>query len=264
MTTPLSDNVTRLTDGDRTIYLVGTAHVSQESADEVSELIETVRPDTVCVELCRARYLALTRSTDDLERDLKRSLRNGQIGFALAGLALRAFQRRMGSRLGVRPGAEMLAAIEAAEKVGAQIELADRDVRITLRRSWASLSLRAKATLLAAIAASVVVRRVGVTAEQVEALKRQDVLEQVMDEFTRAWPQLRRPLIDERDEYLMSSVEAADGEVIVAVVGAGHIKGMIRHFGRPTDRAALEAAPEPPAWLRHLRRWLPSPLGGRG
>jgi len=134
-------NVHRLTFEDKEIILIGTAHVSKESAQQVEDIIEAEKPDTVCVELCRSRYDALTQKTRWQETDLLKAIKEKKAFLLLSNLMLTSFQRRLGKKLGIRPGEEILRAINAAEKTGAAIHLADRDIRTTLSRTWRLMRL---------------------------------------------------------------------------------------------------------------------------
>ena len=238
-----SDNVTILEDGDKTYYIVGTAHVSDRSVAEVEQVIEAVQPDAVCVELCDARYRALMDEDRWKKLDIFKVIKEGKTLFLLANLAIGAYQRRLGAELGVKPGAELLAGVKKAEDVGAKVALVDRDIHVTLRRTWANLGFFKKLGLLGAIMESLVTRKQDVGAADIEALKEQAHLSEMLEEFAEALPDVKVPLIDERDQYLMSGIEATEGQKIVAVVGAAHVPGMRTHFNTPVDRVALEVLP---------------------
>lgn len=249
----------KATGEEQTFHLIGTAHVSQRSVEEVTLAIETLRPDTVCVELCATRYAALTDERRFRTLDVPQLIREGRAGATLATLALQAFQKRIGDRLGVRPGAELLAAAEAAQRLGATLVLADRDVRITLHRTWANLGALKRATVLVGLFASAFGGD-ELDEEQVEALKKREHIADLMSELGRKFPDVKVPLIDERDQYLISHVEAAVGKTVLAVVGAGHIEGMLKNLGKDIDRAALEVFPKTRA-VEWLRAFMPIVLG---
>ncbi len=251
---PASSNVTVLEQDNRTIYLVGTAHVSDASVQEVQQVIEQVQPDVVCIELCQARYNALTSDAAWKNLDVFKVIREGKTLFLLANLAIGAYQRRIGQELGVKPGAELLAAAEKAKDVGARIELIDRDIHVTLKRTWANLGFWDKAGLLGAIIESVFSRE-KVSATDIENLKQQAHLSEMLNEFAKEMPKIKKPLIDERDQYLASGVNLAEGKKIVVVVGAAHVPGMRETFGKPVDRSVLEALP-PPSRLMKALNWL--------
>lgn len=251
----LGANVTVIEREGRTIYLIGTAHVSRASVEEVERVIELVRPDTVCVELCEARYSALTDESRWKKLDIFKVIREGKTLFLLANLAVGAYQRRLGEELGVKPGAELLAGIDKAHAVGAEVVLADRDIHITLKRTWGNLGFWKKTKLLGAIMGSLFAKEDKGEALKIEELKEQAHLSELMAEFARAMPEVKEPLIDERDQFLVSKIEEAPGERIVAVVGAGHVAGMKTWFGKPIDRERISQLPQKRS-LWGLLKWV--------
>lgn len=241
-------------DGDRTFYIVGTAHVSDASVREVRRVIEEVRPDAVCIELCQGRYNALTGDAGWRNLDVFKVIKEGKTLFLLANMALGAYQRRLGEKLGVKPGAELLAAAATAKDVGARLELVDRDIHITLKRTWANLGFWSKIGLLGGVLQSLT-NRDEISSTDIENLKEKAHLSEMLAEFARELPEVKEPLIDERDRYLISGIEEAEGKTIVAVVGAAHVPGMRDHFGKPVDRKALQALP-PPSKLARAIKWI--------
>jgi pheromone shutdown-related protein TraB len=260
--TALPASVTVLESGGTTYYLIGTAHVSARSTDEVREVIAQVQPDVVCVELDKGRHDALTRDSAFRDLDIFKVIREGKTLYLLGHLGLSSYQRKMGAALGVKPGAEMLAAIEAAGAINARVELVDRDINITLKRTWASVGLWKRSMMLSSMVVGfgeddAAKGGAPVTADTIEQLKEPQALSEMLAELSRVLPQVKRPLIDERDQYLMSGIEAAgkDARTVVAVVGAAHVPGMKTWFGKPVDRAALEQPPRPGlGWT--LLKWL--------
>jgi len=250
----LPDSVTVLEQGDKTYYIVGTAHISKQSVVDVKTVIDQVGPDTVCVELCQARYDALVNEDRWKNLDIFAVIKEGKTLFLLANLAVGAYQRRLGAQLGVKPGAELMAAVKKAEEIGAEVALVDRDIHATLKRTWASLKFFDKIKLIGAIVASLVSRE-EMAAEEIEKLKEKDQLSEMMKEFAEVMPAVQRPLIDERDQFLMSSIEEVSGEKIVAVVGAGHVEGMTRYFGQEIDRESLSIIPPKSRW-KGLLKWI--------
>ena len=242
---------------ERTIHIVGTAHVSKASVEEVRRVIHEVKPDTVCVELDQMRYEALTDPARWRKLDIFQVIRQGKVLFLMASLALQAFQKRLGDKLGVQPGAELLAGVEAAKELGAEVVLVDRDVQITLKRTWANLRFWHKLDLIGKLGASMFVEGDEITEEQIEALKDREQIGDAMSEFAKAVPRVKVPLIDERDQYLMSSIEEAPGDVVVAVVGAGHVDGMTKQVGKAIDRDALSKIPSPSYFVRALKWVIP-------
>lgn len=254
-----AESVTVLRDGTTTFHVLGTAHVSERSVTEVRELIHRLRPEVVCVELCKGRHDALTQDRTFRDLDVFKVVKEGKTLYLLAHLALASYQRRMGAALGVKPGAELLAAVEAAKEVGARVELVDRDIHVTLKRTWANLGLWKKSQLLASLMVGFDDGKGGnpVTAEDIEKLKEQKALSEMLSELSKALPEVKKPLIDERDQYLIAGVEASaqGARDVVAVVGAAHVPGMKQWFGQPVDRDAL-AQPPPPSLLWTAVKWL--------
>jgi pheromone shutdown-related protein TraB len=249
-----SGSVTRLEYEGRELYLIGTAHVSQKSVDEVGRVIRELKPDTVCIELDQTRYEVLVDPKRWRKLDIFQVIRERRLLFLLTSLALSSYQRRLGEKLGVRPGAEMLAAVEQARAVGAEVVLADRDIQATLKRTWSALSLWDKLQLIGVLVVSVFAKG-EISAEQVEALKDRDAISEMIREFAEVMPRLQRPLIDERDRYLISSIREAPGRSIVGVVGAGHVDGMVRYLSTPVDRDALSQIP-PPTLVSKVVKWI--------
>jgi pheromone shutdown-related protein TraB len=236
-----------LTVDGKTVHLLGTAHISSQSEEEVGRMIAEVRPDTVAVELCEPRYHSLTRPDTWREMDLLQVVRNKRATLLLMQLVLAAFQKRLGEHVGIKPGAEMLRAIEAAEAQGAELVLADRNIQVTLLRTWRGLRWWEKFKLVFQMLVSLVASA-EVSAEDIEALKQEDMLGQVMAAFADAFPRAKATLIDERDTYLAHKIRNAPGRTIVAVVGAGHLQGILAHLRREAGDASLaELEYVPPA-----------------
>ena len=234
----------------RQYIIVGTAHVSQESADLVRQVIAQERPDTVCVELDEQRYKTLSEQRKWESLDLKQVIRQRQLPTLMVNLLLAGYQRRIGQKLGVMPGTELLEATKAAKEFDIPITLVDRDVRITLRRAWASMSSWEKMNLMA----SGIVGAAGdeeITEEMLQEIKQKDVLSELMSELGEAMPVLKEVLIDERDTYIAQKTRHAVGSKIVAVVGAGHVEGIIETLREKPDIDLAEIETVPP----------PSPVG---
>lgn len=247
-------HVTTLEYQGKTIHLVGTAHVSRKSVEEVERVIREIRPDTVCVELDEGRYKMLVDNRAWRELDIFQVVRQKRVLFLLSSLALGAYQRRMGEKLGVSPGAELLAAVRSAEEVGAEVVLADRDVQATLKRTWANLSFWDRVQMSAGlISAPFAVEEIDEA--RIEELKDKDTIGEMMHEIAEQMPRVKVPLIDERDQYLMSKIQDAPGKTIVGVVGAAHVAGMVKRLGEKADLAKLSEVPGP-SGATALLKWI--------
>ena len=245
-----SPDVEVLSVGGREFILVGTAHISQESVDLVREVIEKERPDAVCVELDAQRYEALSRKKRFESLDLRQIIREKQLAALLINLLLASYQKRLGGKLGVTPGSELLEASKAAEEYGIPISLCDRDIRITLRRAWGALSLWKRLMLASSFLASAF-EDTELSEADLSRIKQKDVLSELMQELGEAMPALKIALIDERDAYLAQKIRETDGERLVAVVGAGHVAGMRKAIlaGVDTDLESINFVPPvSPVW----------------
>ncbi len=234
----------------REIILVGTAHISQQSADLVREVIEAEQPDVVCVELDSQRYKALVERKKWQDLDLKTVIRKKQLSTLLVNLILGAYQKKLGDKLGVMPGVELLEATKVAREKDIPIALCDRDIRITLRRAWNSMSFMNKLMLMSSGLAGIFEKQ-ELSEEKLQEIRQKDVLSELMKELGEAMPALKRVLIDERDHYLAQKILEAEGDKIVAVVGAGHVSGIVDILSdfQEKDLAELEVIPPvSPVW----------------
>ena len=243
----LPERVAHVKVEDRDIYLVGTAHISKESVDDVRTTIETIRPDSICVELCAARHQAMTQMDNWRKMDVFRVIRQKKAVFLLAQLMLSSFYRRLGEKLGAQPGAEMLEGARLAEETEVPLILADRNIEITLKRVWGYLGFWSKLKLIMHFLMSLFVHE-EIDSDMIEQLKKQDQLEAAMAEFADRYPEIKRRLIDERDTYLSEKVRTAPGRKVVAVVGAGHVDGIKEQIHEEHSLEELMQLPRRSIW----------------
>ncbi|MGZ4893919.1 MAG: TraB/GumN family protein [Halobacteriota archaeon] len=216
------------------IIVVGTAHISEESIAEVRRTIEEVRPDVVAVELDPGRYQALT-NPDQQSASIKDILSSGKLYQFLVHWLLAYVQNKLGAEVGVKPGSEMLSAIEAARSVGASVALVDRDINITIARFWAKMRLIEKLKMLIALLG------IGTTDEEIDLneITNDDTISQLVTELRQFSPNAAQVLVDERDAYLAGNLLKLRGK-IVAVVGAGHKEGIKHYLEHPELVPSLE------------------------
>jgi len=248
-----NSNTHRLSFEDKEITLIGTAHVSRESADLVEQVIEDEKPDTVCIELCQSRYQSITQKRRWQNTDLLKVIREKKAFLLLSNLMLAYFQKKIGEKLGINPGEEIMRAIQAAKAAGATIHLADRDIRTTLARTWRLMGLWTKMKLLTQFVVSAGELDT-IKQEDIEEMKNKDVLEMLLSEIGESFPGIRRILIDERDQYLAHKIRTAPGKKIIAVVGAGHVPGIQRYWDKPADTDMLDQMP-PKGKLSGVLKW---------
>ena len=231
------------------IILIGTAHISAESVEEVRQAIDKYKPDVVAVELCESRYKALTEKDRWENTPVTKLLQSDKAFLILAQTFLASIQRRLGKELGVEPGSEMIAAINEAKQRNLKVALVDRDITVTLRRAWRKMGLREKIRLGWAFLKGMV----GYDEEELSEidlkdLMKQDVISSMMEEFSKLAPSTTEVLIHERDEYIAKKIlDASKDGKVVAIVGAGHLSGIKEHLEHqdqlPRDLAPLEQVP---------------------
>ncbi|MEN9361769.1 MAG: hypothetical protein RL095_3304 [Verrucomicrobiota bacterium] len=328
-------NLTRLTRADGAeILLLGTAHVSQDSADEVKRLIEEEKPDCVAIELCDARLKNILDKEAWRKTDLVKVFREGKTMVLISNLVLASYQKNIAKKLGVKPGLEMIQACESAAAAGLTPQPIDRNVRTTLSRTWGLMSGKGKLNFLASIfgwnamlanlliflvllgaffipdskpatapaspaktdaaalspaapadaaaadsgfskkkflifgllaAVAISFMPIGrrretssegeLSREKIEELKKQDVLQNMLAEMGRDFPDIKHRLIDERDLYMVEKLRHVQGKKILAVVGAGHVPGMIANWQSQVDLEELDRQP-PPSKFGTFFKWL--------
>ena len=231
------------------ITLVGTAHISKESVEEVKKVIDSYKPDIVAVELCKRRYEAITKKDKWENTPITSLLKSNNAYLMLAQTFLSSIQRRLGKEYGVEPGSEMIAAMDEAKKHDIEVALVDRDISVTLKRAWKKMGVREKFRLTWEFMKAIL----GYDEEELEKLDLkelmdQDVISAMMEEFGKIAPSVATVLIHERDEYIAKKIlnESEKGKV-VAVVGAGHINGIKKHLEKKkldVDLTELEYVPK--------------------
>ena len=233
------------------ITLVGTAHVSRKSVELVEAKVQEGGYDCVAVELCPPRYKNLTNNDWWRNLDIYQILRQGKGNLLLINLALSACHKRLADKLGIEPGREMSRAIELAKEHNLQLEVVDRDISTTLQRMYNGVTFWQKMKLFSSLVASIFVGE-EVTEDQIEGLKEGDMLHSLLEEFGDVLPSVKTVLIDERDQYMVGKLTALTEQPdapknILAMVGAGHLPGMMKAFEAiPSAQAVEELEKKPP------------------
>ncbi|MCF0237431.1 MAG: TraB/GumN family protein [Sphaerochaetaceae bacterium] len=247
----VSDTVNKLfLDNNDEIILVGTAHVSQNSVEEVTNVIDTECPDHVCLELDKGRFDSKTKEQSYANMDLVKVFKEGKAFLVLANTALASFQKKMGYQTGSAPGEEILSAGRIAKERNIPFSLCDREIQITFKRAWSMSNLWNKAKLIGALISSAFDKE-EFKPEELEELKKSDTLQELMNELSKELPGAKKALIDERDRYLATSILCAPGHKKVAVIGAGHANGIIKTIELlekkelSTDLSDISQAPKP-------------------
>lgn len=251
---------TRITLGKRKIILVGTAHISQKSVEQVEQVIKKELPDCVCLELDESRYQSLTKKSAWSNLDISKVLKEKKGFLLLANLVLASFQRRLGLDMGIKPGEEMVKALRVAQELGIAHELCDRKIQVTLRRAWAKTGFWGKNKMLAALLSTLFTNQ-KISQEEMEKLKDKNMLQGMLEEVAEFLPKVKEVLIDERDRYLATNIFKAKGKKIVAVMGAGHIEGIVKHLKQldkkqqSLDVSSLDEVP-PKGILAKIIPWV--------
>ncbi len=238
----MSENVTVLTIGEKTIYLLGTAHVSKESAQEARQLILDVHPDSVCVELDRDRMNNIKQQDKWNDTDIISVIKQKKAAFLLVNIILSSYQKRMAEKFDISAGQEMIESIDAAEEVGARVVPVDRSLQTTFLRIWRKLKFWDKMKLLGTVLFNFGEEE-ELTEEDLEKLKTQDMLESALSELSEEFASLKTYLVDERDMYLSQKIKKAPGKCIVAVVGAAHTLGIKQYIEETIDLTEISTVP---------------------
>ena len=257
---PQLQNVDLIRACGKEIFLVGTAHISKSSVELVKDVINEKKPDVVAVELCQSRFNSMKDPNRWKNMDLFSVIKQGKVYVLIVQLVLAAFQKKLGKNLNVAPGAEMMTAIEEAEKNNIQLALIDRDIKITLRRTWNKLGfISMMKVVFAMIYGAFSDEKIG--EEEIERLKSTDALEGILQDFSKSLPVVRQVLIDERDQYLAAKILGAEGEKVVAIIGAGHAKGVkswLEKNKNDIDVSSLEVIPPTKLLTRILGLLIPA------
>ena len=231
--------------GDCEVVLLGTAHVSQASVDSVEALISQEKPDTVCVELCPSRLRSIKDPEYWKKLDIFTVFKERKMYLLLSSLILSSFQKKLGFGK-IKPGDEMRKAIELAEKDSLKLETVDREVQTTLKRAWGNVNFFSKSFLISALVSSLLVKE-EITEEKIEQMKSEDALKDIFSQLPGRFDQVKQVIIEERDQYLAEKIRRAalnGSKKLVAVVGAGHLEGIMKYIGESRDITGLDELPK--------------------
>lgn len=256
-----TNTVIRIEQDGKLYILIGTAHVSKTSAEEVKRVIEMEKPDAVCIELDEQRYQAMMDSDKWKKMDIFKVIKDKKSTLLLMNLAISSFQKRMAKQFNIEAGQEMIQGIKSAEEVGAELVLADRNIQITFSRIWGNVGTKGKLMLLTQVMAGIFSNET-ITEEELEKMKSQDAISSILDEFTEHFPRLKTPLIDERDQYLAEKIKRAKGQKIVAVLGAAHVPGITEEIKNDHDLNQLNKVPKKSKWPKRIAWSIPIAIVG--
>ncbi|HMA99793.1 MAG TPA: TraB/GumN family protein, partial [Spirochaetota bacterium] len=246
-----TDNVHLLEFSDKQqLYLIGTAHVSRNSARLVENIIKEVDPDTICVELDSQRYENIKNAASYEKLDIISIIKKKQIFFFAGKLILSSFQKKISDKTGANPGEEFTKALELAESKNKKLVLADRNIGITLKRAWRMTGIWSQLKMFTALLWG---EKEGIDEKKLEELKKEDALTVLIEELGTQLPSVKKVLIDERDKYLTGKIQQQLGKTTVAIVGAGHVPGMLEAFKQPVaaeDMRDYDTIPKRFPWFK--------------
>ncbi len=251
------DNIQRLKYEDKEIILIPTAHISKKSAEQVKEVIETEQPESVCVELDAERYSSINDEDKWNEMNIFQVIKQKKSLLLLVNLIISSFQSRMAEKLGISAGEEMKQGIESAKKIGAELVLADRNIQITFKRVWHGLGLWEKLKLIVQIISMLFVDE-EITEEELDELKNGDALNLMLEEMGRAFPGIKKHLLDERDQFLANKIKNAAGNKIVAVLGAAHVPGVKKEIYKEQNLSEITKLPKKAKWGKIFSWGIPA------
>lgn len=245
------------------VILVGTAHISKESIDLVNKTIEEEQPDIIGVELDKDRLEQLLSGKKWQETNLVEIIKTGKTYLFLLNIFLSNMQRQIGKQVGIQPGSEMIAALKKGQEKKVPIQLLDRDVRITLKKAFNEMSLKEKIILGSSFIGGFFGTGEKVTVEKIEELKKEDLINNLMKELGKQFPSIKKALVDERDIYISEMIKRSPGKKIVAVVGAGHIEGIINQLNsnKKINLNELNIISKKKNWLKYITPLLPIIFG---
>lgn len=235
----MNENVVKLNYKDKEIYLIKTAHVSKNSIEDVDTCFNEINPDSICIELDKQRFESINNKDKWRDTDISKVIKENKVGLLLVNIILSSFQKRMAVSLNSENGGEMMEGIKLAKEHNKELVLADRPVNTTFSRIWHSLGIMEKSKLIVSIISSIFDKE-EVTEEDLNALKEADALEAALNDVSKEFPNVKRVLVDERDQYLSQKIKTAPGKKIIAIIGAAHAKGIEKNLNNDIDTNKLE------------------------
>ena len=248
------------------LTIIGTAHVSEESVNEVKDAIYEQHPDIVAIELDRGRYAKIKNKMMGIEEDdeisVTRIIKENKVGLFLVNTLLGYFQSKIGDEVNVDPGSEMIGAIEACEDLNIPIALIDREINITLQRALNKMGFMEKAKFAYGLLLSIFGLDDDEDDIDIEELKKSETIDDMMEIFKDEAPSVYEVLVHERDAYLAGRIMQIPHEKVIAVVGAGHRPGIEKYLDNPEtlpDLRDLEVINEKKGipWLKILIAMIP-------
>lgn len=252
----MSENITRLAYEGKEIILIATAHVSKESAALVKEVIDTEKPDSICVELDEGRYQTMQNPKAWESTNIVEVIKTKKVGFMLANLALSSYQKKLARQLETNVGQEMLQGIQSAKETGANLVLADRSIQTTFMRIWRKMTFWGKCKLLFSLFFSLD-EETEITDADLNELLKKDMLEGMIADMKQDFPEVTEVLLYERDQHLAYKIKHAPGPKVVAVLGGAHVPGITKEIYKNQDIEAITTVPPGSKWTKIIGWGIP-------
>lgn len=249
------NNITRVEYQGKEITLIGTSHVSKESASLVKETMEEIHPDSICIELDEDRYQTMKNPEKWKNTNVIEVIKSKKVGLLLANLILSSYQRNIAKNLGTVPGQEMQQGIVSAEEQQCNLVLADRNIQTTFLRIWRKLSLWKKCQLFAELLCGE--EEESITEDEVKTLMEKDNIEAALGSVSESFPQITEILITERNQYLAEKIKNAPGDKVVAVLGAAHVTGVKEEIFQEHDLDQISEIPKALGISRVIKWGIP-------
>lgn len=216
------------------ITIIPTAHISSRSVEEVQQKILELKPQVVAVELCRRRYEGLVGEKESRDIPIYEIIKSGNMTFFMVNAVLSLFQRKLGEEVGIKPGKEMLTAVETAKSMGIDFAFIDRDIKTTLSRAF-STGFIEKFRVLKYAFLSIFSDADEISEMDIEEMKKEENLNKIISDFKETAPNLYKVLVDERDAYMARNILELSKryENVLVVVGAGHKAGIEQYLNSP-------------------------------
>lgn len=247
----MSEIVRKLEHNGKKIILIGTNHIAEESVVLVQEIIETEKPDTVCVELDEKRAEKYLDPVKWANMDIIKVIKENRLVVLFTNIIYAAYQRKLAKEVGTKAGGEMLQAMQSAEKINAKVELIDRDAQVTFKRLWRSLSWINKIKVFTAFFSEFE----GKEEKELQDMLSSESFDTVFSNIQDKFPTVYKDMISDRDKYMATKLDGASGKRIVAVVGRAHLDGISNNLGIHSDIKSLESIPRKRLSSR-LLEWL--------
>ncbi|WP_253293267.1 MULTISPECIES: TraB domain-containing protein [unclassified Enterococcus] len=213
---------------DKEIILVGTAHISSESAELVKNIIEEENPDVVCLEWDQSRYDKYLNPDEWSDTDIVQVIKQKRLTVLISSVIYKLIQKHLAKINDSVAGAEFFEAVSSAKKVGAKIALVDRDSQVTFKRFWRLIPLRKKALLPYAFGS--VLEGAEESEEEMLKLLNSENFEPIFEQLQEAYPELWKVLLVERDQYLAQKISDQEAGKIVVVIGQAHLRGVEKNL----------------------------------